>query len=288
MPLSQPFVLEESPAGLMLVVTGPWTALARRRLLQGDVDELVINYARGFAGEDLEFLGADLPVRSLRVLDRGIRDLAPIQRLSATLEGLSVEAAPTARLDLSGLNRLRTLAGAWSLIGPPMDSCQDLRSLITWSFPESTLLRLGRLRHLADLTVTDAPDLRSLGGIEAMHDLAGLRVLRAPRLEGIGSIRALSQLEDVQFENCPRLTTLEDLRHLRRLRILAFADCGPIDSLDPIGGLDGLEIVHLWGSTRILDGDLTPLTHLPGLRELRIRPRRAYRPAVTSLPAAVL
>ncbi len=213
--------------------------------------------------------------------------MAPVSRLASTLEDLSVEAAPGARLDLSALSSLVAIAGDWALLGPTIETCRGLRTVSTWSFPEPTLLALGRLRNLVDLTVAGAPSLRSLGGVEAMTKLVGLRIFRAPKLEGIESIRALTLLEDVQFEDCSLLYGLGDLAHLKDLRFLSFSDCGPVDSVRPLEDLKSLEVLHLWGSTRIVDGDLSPLTRLPRLRELRIRPRREYKPDARSLSAAV-
>jgi hypothetical protein len=44
---------------------------------------------------------------------------------------------------------------------------------------------------------------------------------------------------------------------------------------------------YAWGSTRILDGDLSPLARLPRLKQIRMRNRRGYRPAVGDLVASV-
>jgi hypothetical protein len=86
-------VIEESPLGRRLVVSGQWSRGAERLVAKGAVDDLVLNYARGFQGADLEFL-RPWPLRHLLILDRGLRDLGPIGRLGATLESLSVEGAP--------------------------------------------------------------------------------------------------------------------------------------------------------------------------------------------------
>jgi hypothetical protein len=42
-----------------------------------------------------------------------------------------------------------------------------------------------------------------------------------------------------------------------------------------------------YGSTKITDGDLTPLAGLPCLADLRITSRRAYRPTVEQLQARI-
>ena len=96
--------VEESPDGRSLVATGGWTGQAEKVLRGGEVDGLVLNYALGFAEQSLEFLG-QWDVRRLDLLDRSIIDLSPIERLAGSLENVSVQAAPGAKLDLRSFRR---------------------------------------------------------------------------------------------------------------------------------------------------------------------------------------
>jgi hypothetical protein len=74
---------------------------------------------------------------------------------------------------------------------------------------------------------------------------------------------------------------------ITRLRFLRISECGEMASLAPIESLTELEVLYAWGSTRIVDGDLSPLARLPRLKEVRMRNRRGYKPPVDELPAAV-
>jgi internalin A len=56
------FVLEQTPEGVDLVVTGAWSDKARDALLAGRADGLDLNYARGFLERDLGFIKG-LPLR---------------------------------------------------------------------------------------------------------------------------------------------------------------------------------------------------------------------------------
>jgi hypothetical protein len=92
----------------------------------------------------------------------------------------------------------------------------------------------------------------------------------------------------LEIETCLGLTALEAIGVLRKLSFLGVSDCGRIDSLSPLANLTELEVLYAWGSTKILDGDLTPLLKLPMLREIRMRDRREYRPRIRDLPASTL
>jgi hypothetical protein len=77
---------------------------------------------------NLDFLDA-WPVRRLSVLDRTLPDLAPIGRLGASLESLSIEAAPGVEIDLAAVPRLRRLAAWWSAVEGTIDQPDSLGEL---------------------------------------------------------------------------------------------------------------------------------------------------------------
>lgn len=278
------YVLEDEPDGRTLVITGRWAPAAAEVLQQGDVDGLTLNYARGFKGKDLEFLDATLGVRRLNLLDRGIVDLAPIARLSESLERLSIQAAERAELDLGALPHLQSVAAEWSLIGATLSQLDDLRSAITWRFTETDAHAFRDHIGLQQLTIKDAPFLESLSGLGDLRELTKLGVMLAHRLADISDIAGTApSLRDLELEKCRGLNAIEDIEALVNLRFFGFSDCGDLNSLAPLEPLVDLEVAHLWGSTRVLDGDLSPLARLPRLRELRMRDRRDYRPHVGDL-----
>jgi internalin A len=140
---------------------------------------------------------------------------------------------------------------------------------------------------LERLTIKDARYLERLDGIEA-SDLAGVQLQGAPRLRDVSALlSSRSSLAELRLENARSLNSLDDIGQLGNLCFLEIGDCGHIDSVRPLSGLNRLEVLDAWGTTEVLDGDLTPLAHLPALRELRIRPRRSYTPDVRDIPAAV-
>jgi hypothetical protein len=281
------YVIEEMPEGRSLVVTGPWSEEAGRALVRGEADGLVLNYARGFCEDSLDLLDGGWPLRRLSVLDRSIVDLDPIGRL-AGLERLSVQAAADAVLDLGGLARLRSVSGEWALIGPALGAAGELERVSTWMFGDVDLHAFRDHVALKTLTIKDAPYLESLAGIGNLPDLAALTIVGAPRLHEVDDVAELSaSLRDLRFEECPRINTIDDVEQLVGLRFLSVSECGDVASLAPIRFLTQLETFYAWGSTRIVDADLSPLAGLPCLKEVRMRNRRGYRPRVGDLAAAI-
>ena len=281
------YVLEDAPEGRTLVVTGRWSSDVEDALTRGQADGLVLNYARGFSEGNLEFLDGGWGVRRLNILARGIVDLEPIGRLGGSLQALSVQAAPGAELDLGALPHLRSVAGQWELIRGTLGRVDALQSVITWQFDEADLHAFRNHFALERLTVKEAPHLGSLAGLADLPVLAILGVFLARRLHDISYVAGLaSSLRELEFELCPGIDVLDDVQSLVNLRFLGFRDCGDVESLRPVRCLQQLEVLYAWGSTRIVDGDLSPLVGLTRLREIRMRDRRCYKPRVGDLIAA--
>lgn len=281
------YVLEDSPAGRALVVTGPWSDDAARVLARGEADGLVLNYARGFCEDTLDLLDGSWSIRRLDVLDRSIVDLDPIVRLTR-LQELSVQAAADAVLDLGALPGLRAVTGEWPLIGRTLSAVSELEDVVTWMFADVDLHAFRDHVALKTLTIKDAPYLESLSGLGSLPDLAALTIVGAPRLHEIDDVAELAaSLRELKFEECAQIDAIDDVEPLVGLRFLGISESGDIASLAPIGSLAQLEAFYAWGSTRILDGDLSPLARLPRLKEIRMRDRRDYKPRVADLPSAV-
>lgn len=185
------YVFEGSPGSRSLVVTGPWSELAARALARGEADGLVLNYARGFCEGSLEMLDGSWPLRRLSVLDRSIVDLDPVGRLSG-LEELSVQAAAAAALDLGMLLGLRSLSGAWELIGRTISAAAELEAVTTWMFGDSDMHAFRDHYVLRRLTIKDAPHLVSVAGLGNLSDLAALKIVGAARLQELDAIAELT------------------------------------------------------------------------------------------------
>jgi len=281
------YILEDTSEGRALVVTGPWSKQTEDALVRGEADGLVLNYARGFCETNLEFLTPHWSVRRLDLLDRKIVDLEPVGRLGGSLEQLSVEADPRAKLDLRALPHLRSIAGKWGLIRPTLGGVEARQSVITWRFDEADLHAFRNHFALQRLTLKEAPHLESLSGLAALATMERLGVVLARRLHDISDVAGLTSLRELEFEDCPSIAALDDVEQLVNLRLLSFSEGGDVASLGPVRGLDRLVEFYAWGSTRIVDLDLSPLPRLPRLKEIRMRDRHGYKPSVVDLVAAV-
>lgn len=281
------YKVEESVEGRSLIVTDRWSGEAEEEIRRGGVDGLVLNYALGFAERSLEFLD-HWQVRRLAVIDRSIADLSPVERLGSSLEDLSVQASPDARLDLSSFPQLRSVAATWGLIRGTMSNADGLERATVLEFDEADLHAFRDLVALRQLAIKNAPLLERLSGIGGLPDLAVLDIGLAHRLADISELMSLSStLVELGFDTCSSIDTLDAVEALTRLRRFGVSDCGRIETLAPVAALTELEVFNAWGSTRVVDNDLSPLVGLSKLREIRMRDRREYRPRVADIASAL-
>ena len=282
------FLVEDDGHGNSLIVTGTWSDAAARALERGEADRLVLNYTRGFKERNLDFLNERLGIRRLDVLDRSIGRLDTIAELGASLEELSIQAADGATLDLTTLPHLRILASDWSLIASTLSELHGLRSLVTWRFDEIDLHAFRDHVRLERLTIKEAPYLESLAGIGDLPNLATLEIVDARSLTDVSELPGVAEsLRELKLETCRAIESIDDFASLANLRFLEVSDCGDIDSFAPLAKLDRLEELYAWGSTRIIDADLSPIQRLPHLREIRMQDRRAYRPRLADVVASL-
>lgn len=199
--------------------------------------------------------------------------------LAETLDELRIQAGSNTRFDLTALPALRVLACDWKQVRDTIGKVTGIEDLYLASYAPSDLTPIAHLSGLRSLRMKERPAVRSLDGLEALPWLSQLGIFLSP-LEDLSALAALNPpvLAELQLESCRRVVSLDDVRRLVGLRYLNVSECGDIDSLAPIAELRNLERLYLYGSTKILDGDLSPLLGLTRLHDLRLMNRRHYAP----------
>lgn len=283
------FVLEpRADQGVDLVVSGDWSMAAREALLTGRADGLVLNYAKGFREQPIDFI-AGLPIRKFDLLARSVGDLSPVYSLGSTLEELRVQSDPRAAIDLDNLPRLRTLAASWPQVRSSILFAPQIEDLTIPSYSESNLEPLSTLTSLTSLVMKERPKLKSLDGLEAFPWLTRLGVFLASGLVDISAVERSQSpaLQVLQLQACRKIPDIAPVADCASLRFFDLSEGGEIPTLAPLGGLVNLERLYLYDSTKVADGDLSPIAGLPRLKDFRMQNRRGYSPSVKEIQEAI-
>jgi Leucine-rich repeat (LRR) protein len=284
---SLPYELQESGAGVDLVVKGQWTSSCQDVVATGAVDGLVLNTAYGFTGPDLEFL-KPWRLSRLRVLARHISDLSPVYRLSESLSDLDVLTAPSAFLDLSELPNVVSLGADWGQVSETLPKLATIKKVFLRHFDSADLQGLRGISELESIRLKDRPKLISLDGLEDLTHLTELGIFLATKLKDISALSSVAApLQKLELVACKGIHDIRPLQSLTSLKYLNISECGDIESVHPLSSLQDLEEFHAYGSTKISDGDLSPLLQVPHLRVLSLQSRKFYTPSRQEISEAL-
>lgn len=282
--MTQPFTEGDRGDVVEVVLTGPWVDEAAEPFTSGRAQRLVINHALGAEATDLGFL-TGLPVSELTVIDRRVSDLKAVESLGGTLRVLHVTTDPRLKVDLAQLPLLEEIGADWSQVASSFPSATGLRRAFLRRYDEEDLTPLTASAGLRALTMKDRPKLRSVAGAAQLEDLEQLSIFGASGLTDIGELAGKTALRVLELEACSGINHLDDLVDCTSLVKLNVSDCGDIASLGPVAGMVEAELLRFYGTTKVLDDDLSPLLGLPVLQEVRMRSRRSYRPPLAEVQA---
>ncbi len=267
--------LSQDTGAPMVSLRGQWRDRYARYFTDGGYTALELNGAKGFVGEDLDFLQHIPTLRELVVLsgvpsDAGLRHCPLLERLHLTT-------ASTDHVDLRPFVHLRTvflgaLQGKESVL-----ALERLTSFYLYGYPYADLVPLAALTNLERLEIGPAPRLASLYGLERVAGrLTFFGVYHAPRLSTLDDLPQASGLRTLEIDSCRGLSDLSPIGRLPRLRRLALIDCGELASLRPMETCAELAEFFFYGTTKIRDGDLSVLERLPQLSDVAFQNRRHY------------
>ncbi|MFJ5829112.1 hypothetical protein [Streptomyces sp. NPDC093089] len=249
----------------MFVTDEPWDPAYAERFEDGTCDGLVIGApARRRTGPaaDLAFL-PDVPgLRSLRVLG-GVPDLSPVTRCPALVR-LRLPASATGELDLSGLPELRELEAPWPVVSRSLPLLPSLDDLVLPEWKGASLSALGPKPALRKLRLeTGRKHVTDMEGAPLFPALRELRLYDG-RIARPELLTGAAALQDVSLLSA-KSDTIAFVSGLPLLQRLELENSGDIASLSPVADHPALREVILSGSTRVVDGDLSPLLDNPRL-----------------------
>jgi hypothetical protein len=268
------FMLRKTRFGDQLVLGPAPAEAALRFMLRTGLDRLEINRALGFARDELGFLGDFAFLRGLEIIDRDIRDIAPIQRLPA-LQTLSIQTSCDTPIDFAQFADLRRCRLIWRAGRESILDCKQLQGLHLESYSGDDAAGLAGMTALNELMVTNSP-VRDISTLAELTQLTELGLINLRRLADLDPLAALAALERLEIDGAKKIRDLEVLRGLTRLRVLYFCNVGEIPSIRVLAHLRDLEELYFWEDTRVRDGDLSVLLELPRLRKVAFRARRHY------------
>jgi len=163
----------------------------------------------------------------------------------------------------------------WRPKATSLFDCTTLKDVFVNRYKGKDLSGFGKLTKLESLAILNSP-VRDLRGLITLKRLRRLRLNNLTKLASLVGLEELTNLEELDLRGERAIRSIEELGSLSRLRRLYLDDNGDIESLGPLDKLSALEVVTFSGSTKIIDGDLSPLVRLKSLTGITFQNRRHY------------
>ncbi|MBC6989875.1 hypothetical protein [Hymenobacter sp. BT491] len=258
-----------------LLITGRWVDGFADLIQAHHVQHLYLNHARGWQSESYRFL-ADLPsLSTVDIIDHHSAGIAALECHSA-LQALSLNVTPTEAIDFSNFPHLKKCFLHYNHRVQSIFDAPALEELSLTGLQKGEVDRLAKLGTLTRLTLADS-SVEDLRFLEALRGhLQVLELLNCYRVSDFAPIAGLTNLRRLNIDGYKDVGSVAFVQNLPHLEILLL-NVGAIQSLAPLGRVTSLKALALYGPrTRVVDGDLQPLTHLPDLSMLMLVNRRHY------------
>jgi hypothetical protein len=272
--MSAEFSIEKGEYGQRLVLNAGWSDQILDYMLAHDIKEVNINYARGFTGQNVDFLTKVPFLAAILIIVYHTPNLQAINSLH-NLRSLSIGGQEKVQIDFANFPQLVQCALMRKIKTKGLFECTTLRDLYLNPYSAKDTSNLAALSNIESLRLISAPAVE-LNGLRHLEKLTKLEISYFTKLPSLSGIEYLTGLESLEINACRKLTNIEEVKELRNLKRFVVANCDDIASLKPLEHLDKLEKVIFNESTNIVDGDLSPLENLPHLKLVAFRNRKHY------------
>ena len=268
------FTIEDGIYGRRAVLKSEWEKGAEQVLLQNGVVELELNSSKGWRGNDISFVKSLPDLRAFSIIDLKIPSVDPVHFLQR-LRKIEIITYCKTKIDFSSFPLLEDCAIEWRNGASSLFSCKTIRILFINRYNEKDASNFSKLIDLENLTILNS-SIISLEGLSSLNRLRVLRIGNLRNLTSLSGIEKLKHLEELEIQKCNKITEIKELAELPRLRSVAMNDSGAIESIRPLAKTESLETLLFYGTTNILDGDLSPLKNLKRLSNVSYQNRRHY------------
>ena len=265
---------EKGVYGCRAVIKSAWHNDYLKILLDKDIAELELNQGKGWGGEDLKFLQFLPRLQSFSIFDFSIKSIDDIHCLH-NLRKTEISTYCKTPIDFKSFPNLLECGFEWRKGSDSLFDCKSLSKLFINNYDKKTSDVFSQLIKLEKLSILNAP-IENLRGLKSLKMLKFLRIGNLKKLNSFQGIEELEELEELEVQKCKAINSISELSELKKLKRLLLLDMGDIESLKVLGDLDNLEVVLFYGSTNIIDGDISPLTRLKNLSKVSFQNRKHY------------
>jgi hypothetical protein len=237
----------------------------KKYMIQYSLTDIVFSKWLGFQGNKIIIDDMFDFVDEIHIIDSNILDISFIYKFPNVVN-LNIQNLDKTKIDFSCFEKLEKLFLTWR---GGIINLFDKKSLISLKLDrfKEKLLEVDLL--IEELWIINS-SVENLFSLSKLNNLKTLRLANLRNLEDSLWLKELKNLEDLSLDSCKKMShaILDNISGLYNLKKLFFSKAGNIPTLKPIESLGNLEIVGFIENSKIVDGDLMPLSKLPNLKEI--------------------
>jgi len=277
--ITDKFIIEKDEDGYgydVVVVTSKWSEEIKEYIKDNKIKGLYLNDARGWEGDNIEFLKELPELEYFKIIDYSIEDVSPVHYLK-NIRILKIYTYCNTELNFLEFPYLEDCGFEWRTRAKTIFKCKGLKKLFINCYKGKDSKVFSNLKNLEELKLYTCP-LPDIEGFGELRKLRHLDIAYFRKLTSLKGIEKLTEMKILELNTCRKIRRIDEIRYLKKLEELSLINMGEIESLKPIEGLENLRAVIFYDDTNIVDGDLTPLTRLKKLESVAFMDRKHYKP----------
>jgi hypothetical protein len=265
---------EKGLLGTKAIIKGLWHDSYIKLFSEREVKELELNDGKGWRGENIDFLTFLPYLKSLILIDFGVKSIEAIHTLKGLLK-LEILTYSKTPINFNAFPNLLQCGFEWIKGSDSLFEISSLQKLFINSYDKKDSAVFSNLFNLKELSILNS----KIENLQGLTSLKNLRILRLGNLKKVTSLQGLQnlvELEELEIQRCKGISNISELLKLNKLKHLLLSDLGDITSIKGIECLTELKDFLFYESTNITDGDLSPITKLKSLNKISYQNRKHY------------
>ena len=254
-------------------------------MIENQLTGIVISRYLGFTGDSIALNDSFEFVDEVHIIDSNVQDISFLYSFPS-VKVLNIQNNDKTKIDFAEFEYLEDIFITWRRGVQHLMAKQSLKSLKIEKYKEKSLDFSGN-ENLETLWIYPSP-LERLVNCQCLSKLKNLKLARLSCMVDTSWLQYLTHLEFAYFVSCKKMssTLLDSLLAATNLKRLYLERMGDIPSINSIQSFANIEDLAIIDTTRIVDGDLTPLLALPKSCRILVRSYNHYRPSFAEIEAS--
>ncbi len=267
-------IFEQCSFGMKAIIISEWNDSFLELINNNNVTELELNDGKGWRGSNLDFLVLLPNLKSLIVIDLKIESLNSIHYLNK-LEKIDIITYAKTPINFKSFPNLLECNIEWIKGSESLFELTKIRRLFINNYKGKDSSVLSRMLELEELSLLNT-SFNEIKGILFLKELKKLKLASLKKINSLEGIGKLKKIKELEVQNCKSIFDVSPIFELINIERLLLVDLNTISSIKGIEKLVLMRYFLFYGSTDVIDGDISSLFLMKQIRKISFQNRKHY------------